>query len=519
MHIIDQIPTSPSRFYAKFQRRLKLIAFAVASLTAVSVASAAGKPVTTLAVPANHAELQYTGRVDFTNPQAPTLNWAGNAVAIAFQGTALQVNLTCKTTNENNYLTVIVDGGTPTTLVASSRSTGATTYTVASGLAQGTHTARLIRRCDYDTVHGLTVNGFAIAGTTRAVAALPARPTRRIEFYGDSITTGMGNENPSNQGDMSKENNYLAYSAVTARNLGAEMTCISRSGIGIMSSWYPEIMPQVYSRLDPFNASSAWNFSLWTPDVVVINLGQNDFWTITSPDAATIETAYRNFFTNIRSKYPNALIVAALGCMNAVESGAPFPGYITNAVAAMNDPKIIKHFFPYLSGGYHPDVSQHAQMAAELTGVIQNAMGWPTGGPIANGNYTISAQSSGLPMCVVADSTALGANIEQRMGAASTQWSATYLGNGYYKLINVNSGLSVDVNGAQLSDGANILQWTYSGSNNQQYQFVDVGGALFKIVARHSGKVLALRANSTIDGGQFEQQTYTGATNQLFRLQ
>lgn len=517
MHTFDRIQSSPSRFYAKFQRRLKLITFAFASLTAVSVASAA-KPVTTLAVPANHAELQYTGRVDFTNPLAPTLNWAGNAVAIAFQGTGLQVKLTCKTANQNNYLTVIVDDGTPTTLVASSSSPNATTYTVASGLAQGTHTARLIRRCDYDTVHGLTVNGFSITGTTRAVAALPARPTRRIEFYGDSITTGMGNENPSTQDDMSKENNYLAYSAVTARNLGAEMTCISRSGIGIVSSWYPEIMPQVYSRLDPFNASSAWNFSSWTPDVVVINLGQNDYWTISSPDAATMETAYRNFFTNIRSKYPNALIVAALGCMDAVGSGSPFPGYITNAVAAMNDPKIIRHFFPYLSGA-HPSVSQHAVMAAELTGVIQTAMGWPTGGPIANGSYTISAQNSGLPMCVVANSTANGANIEQRMGAASTQWSATYLGNGYYKLINVNSGLSADVPGASLSDGANIIQWTYSGSNNQQFQFVDVGGALFKIVVRHSGKVLALRANSTINGGLFEQQTYTGATNQLFQLQ
>ena len=70
MHIIDQIQSSPSRFHTKFQRQLKSIAFA--SLTAMSVASAA-KPVTTLAVPANHAELQYTGRVDFTDPLAPTL--------------------------------------------------------------------------------------------------------------------------------------------------------------------------------------------------------------------------------------------------------------------------------------------------------------------------------------------------------------------------------------------------------------------------------------------------------------
>jgi hypothetical protein len=41
----------------------------------------------------------------------------------------------------------------------------------------------------------------------------------------------------------------MAYDAITARNLNAELHVISQSGIGIMVSWFPFIMPQFYGQL------------------------------------------------------------------------------------------------------------------------------------------------------------------------------------------------------------------------------------------------------------------------------
>ena len=44
-----------------------------------------------------------------------------------------------------------------------------------------------------------------------------------------------------------------------------------------MVSWFPLIMPEMYDRLTPTEASSKWDFSSYQPDVVVVNLFQNDF--------------------------------------------------------------------------------------------------------------------------------------------------------------------------------------------------------------------------------------------------
>lgn len=51
-----------------------------------------------------------------------------------------------------------------------------------------------------------------------------------------------------------------------------------------MVSWFPLIMPEMYDRLDPTDSSSKWDFSKYTPDLVVINLLQNDSWIIKIPD-------------------------------------------------------------------------------------------------------------------------------------------------------------------------------------------------------------------------------------------
>ncbi|WP_114382603.1 RICIN domain-containing protein [Paenibacillus prosopidis] len=46
------------------------------------------------------------------------------------------------------------------------------------------------------------------------------------------------------------------------------------------------------------------------------------------------------------------------------------------------------------------------------------------------------------------------------------------LGNGSYKLINVNSTKALDVNGSSTDDGASVIQNSDSGSSNQQWMFV-----------------------------------------------
>ena len=49
------------------------------------------------------------------------------------------------------------------------------------------------------------------------------------------------------------------------------------------------------------------------------------------------------------------------------------------------------------------------------------------------------------------------------------KWTITPVGNGVYKLLNVNSGKALDVNGGSTANGAKIIQWDYLGANNQQW--------------------------------------------------
>ena len=50
----------------------------------------------------------------------------------------------------------------------------------------------------------------------------------------------------------------------------------------------PDPLPSIYPRAIATSSSSAtWNFTTWTPDALVVNLGTNDFSTDPKPDQTT----------------------------------------------------------------------------------------------------------------------------------------------------------------------------------------------------------------------------------------
>ena len=62
-----------------------------------------------------------------------------------------------------------------------------------------------------------------------------------------------------------------------------------------------------------FAASScprAWDFNLFQADVVVLNLGTNDF-IFNNPTEAEFRGAYLDLLRTVRSKYPSALVFGA----------------------------------------------------------------------------------------------------------------------------------------------------------------------------------------------------------------
>jgi hypothetical protein len=326
--------------------------------------------------------LQYTGRIDFSEQAAPVITWPGTSIAGNFTGRSFAVKLDDQ--NGKNYFNVFLDGDTAHPFIIQAGE-GSKTYAVASNLPAGKHGFLITKRTEGE--EGATVfRGLELDDAGKLLQP-PPRPERRIEFYGDSITSGMGNESPDNGPDnLAKDkNNFMSYASITARNLNAEAHVISQSGIGVMIGFPSFTMPQFYDHLSAVGDNhTKWDFSKWTPDVVVINLMQNDSWLIQKlqpePDDAQRVKAYKNFVERIRQIYPRAYIVCSLGSMDATRPGSPWPGYVTSAVEQIRtedqDQRIGTLFFEFTGYTQHPRVKQHQANAARLTAFIREKMGW-----------------------------------------------------------------------------------------------------------------------------------------------
>jgi hypothetical protein len=343
---------------------------------------ALAEPVQTIS--ADNQYYLYTGRIDFSDKKSPQLSWPGSSIKANFTGTSLAIILDDQL--GKNFFNVIIDGETWHPYVLEAKQ-GEQTYVITTALKPGKHTLEIYKRTEGE--EGATLFKGVVLDKDGTLLQPPARAKRRIEIYGDSITSGMGNEGADNGADhlLSEKNNYWAYGAITARNLNAELHTISQSGIGIMISWFPFVMPQFYDQLNAVGDNdSQWDFSRWTPDVVVVNLFQNDSW-LTDRDKKlephpTDEQkvqAYINFVRSIRAKYPKAQIICALGSMDATATPT-WPGYIKMAVARMqkenNDSRLDTIFFDFNGYGQHPRIAQHKANAEQLTAFIKRKMRW-----------------------------------------------------------------------------------------------------------------------------------------------
>jgi len=327
--------------------------------------------------------ISYEGRILYTR-DAAVLMWPGSAIRINFQGTG--ISGVFRDQDTSNYYNIIIDRDS---IREVQFGTEKKTCVLAEGLPPGKHHIEIFKRTEWDKgktwFYGLEVPG----GTT---LEQPDRlPHRKIEFFGNSITCGYAiSDMTGNSPTGYYENNYDDYAAIVARHYHAQYHCTSKSGIGIMVSWFPLIMPEMYNRLDPTDSTSRWDFSRYTPDVVVINLLQNDSWIVklpanaefrhrfgtTAPGAPAIIAAYRDFLQTIRSTYPRARIICMLGNMDITKTGSPWPGYVQEAADSLHDPAIFTFFAPYKGTPGHPKTAEQRVLADELIHFMDGHIRW-----------------------------------------------------------------------------------------------------------------------------------------------
>jgi hypothetical protein len=140
-----------------------------------------------------------------------------------------------------------------------------------------------------------------------------------------------------------------------------------------------------------------------------------------------------------------------------------------------------------------------------------------TGRTIPDGRYQLVNRKSNKVMDVYNLGTADGTPIDQWTynGGSNQKWDIAWQGNGQYRATDVNSGKVID-NGGTSTRGVQLSINTWNGGTSQLWKVVPDSDGFFHITSVNSGLAADVSGASTADGAKVIQWTYSGADNQLW---
>lgn len=331
--------------------------------------------------PAASPQIRYVGRTLVTD-DGVSFDWSGTSFECRFTGRSFAVRVS---DTKKNYYNLTVDGVPAGTVALCGRDS---LIVLASGLGRGEHTLRMQKRTEGEQGR-TTLHAVRLDRGGRLLDAPPA-PGRHIEFIGNSLTCGYGTEGLSADEPFKAEteNCDKSFSCIIARYFGADCTLISHSGQGAARNYgyerstSPVTMADRIGRTFDTDETRAWNFadSPYRPDIVVINLGTNDFSTPPHPTREEFRAAYLQILATLRGAYGDRtpiLCVApgveepAFAYIREICDEAPYPNLAFAAVLPgyCNDGSD-------LGSSAHPNYTGQRKMAMLLIPYVSTLTGW-----------------------------------------------------------------------------------------------------------------------------------------------
>lgn len=332
-------------------------------------------------VRADDAQIRYVGRTQVAQDGTVTFNWAGTYLESHFTGGKLSVRLSETGTS---YYNIFVDDQLHKVVKACGTDT---VIQLVDGVSRGKHKFRMQKRTEGE--FGTTSLHAFLLGMRGTMSAVATQPSRHIEFIGNSLTCGYGVEGLDRDEPfkLETENCYYSFSNLIPRYFDADYTLIAHSGRGVIRNYGDSVRLSKGTMNDrllhTFDQADGedWNFQQgYRPDLVVINLGTNDFSTEPHPYKSEFVKGYQQMLTALRKCYGDIPILCVF-CNTIPESVFPF---YEEAVKGMNDPHI--HLFRMqadltnetsdLGAVWHPSKQGHRKMAMTLIPYIATLMGW-----------------------------------------------------------------------------------------------------------------------------------------------
>ena len=204
----------------------KIVLTALMTIMCMSTFATETLPIKGSIISPSDKFIQYTGRISFANPERPAWNFPGIQIVAAFEGSSLKM----LAKPGSGYFMAQIDGAEPFKVAFTGKKDSL--VTLATALPCGQHLVRLMY-----VIEGFEFYpefwGFVLDKGCKLVEA-PALPARKLEFIGNSITCGYGNEGTNAKEGFSyeTENHYYSYASLAARALDAQHWVVARSGIG-----------------------------------------------------------------------------------------------------------------------------------------------------------------------------------------------------------------------------------------------------------------------------------------------
>jgi lysophospholipase L1-like esterase len=333
--------------------------------------------------PTHPLPVHVEGRVIHEPHGSLSFGWPGVIFESGFRGTGVRVRFEAPT----DFLRLLIDG----TEMMVFRRPGAVDRVV-GGLSKGVHTVRLEKMTESQQGGSRFVGFFPAPGDVPLPA--PKRP-RQIEFIGDSYTVGYGNVSPARtctrEEVHDRTDTQQAFGPLVARHYDADDRIIAYSGFGIVRNYNggsPGLnLPALYDRLKPDDERHLETTTPgWHPQVIVINLGTNDFstplhagepWRDADALAAAYRAGYAAFLRKLMALQPQArFILMGSDFYPEVEQVAA-----ALALAARARVTTLRFGELQLTGcDYHPSVADDRTLATLIEGAVERlGLGWKGG--------------------------------------------------------------------------------------------------------------------------------------------
>ena len=143
----------------------------------------------------------------------------------------------------------------------------------------------------------------------------------------------------------------------------------------------------------------------------------------------------------------------------------------------------------------------------------------PVATPFSGVHAVKASKNKNFAVNIASSQKTDGANVNlyKYSGTNAQKFRFMYSGGGYYRLVNVNSGLVVTVKGNTKTNGANVIQSAWAAQSGQRWKVIENANGTVTL-KNALGTVLHLNSNSTANGTNITSRTASTTTAQKWYL-